>query len=321
MAESSINRYYPLKDIGFRDFWDICSHFQRVHVESNSVLYTINGVNDYIVLDEPDVAVILRKLSTTKEVITKFVARFYSNESKDDDSYQANELIYQSTSNGDLKVGLYFNGFNLSKLLLYKFENLIYTNYDLDDASELNVEFGKPCEVLTAVIDMRGFSVFCEQPNIESPYICGLMTAFYQMVKKSFFKYPPDLIKFAGDGVLAIWQTTVEDREIAIDVSLQGLVSLNSSWQIVRRSPNFTHGAPDEIGCGISFGLASVLSIGDDYIGRPINIASRLCGVCPGGRVYVDRSLPIKNDIYQKKQTRVRIKSYGEYNVWMVFAE
>jgi hypothetical protein len=52
------------------------------------------------------------------------------------------------------------------------------------------------------------------------------------------------------------------------------------------------HGAPESLGAGICFGLASHLEIGNDYIGRPINIASRLRGACPSSQVYDDRSAP-----------------------------
>ena len=110
------------------------------------------------------------------------------------------------------------------------------------------------------------------------------MSSFYNIANRGFSKYPLDLIKFVGDGYLVVWQTGVEDCKIAIDVCVEGTSALNSNWQILIQSLHFTHGAPEEIGTGISFGLASKLSFDNDYIGRPINIASRLCGVCPGGK-------------------------------------
>ena len=110
------------------------------------------------------------------------------------------------------------------------------------------------------------------------------MSSFYNIANRGFSKYPLDLIKFVGDGYLVVWQIGVEDCKIAIDVCVEGTSALNSNWQILIQSLHFTHGAPEEIGTGISFGLASKLSFDNDYIGRSINIASRLCGVCPGGK-------------------------------------
>jgi hypothetical protein len=56
--------------------------------------------------------------------------------------------------------------------------------------------------------------------------------------------------------------------------------------------------------------------VGDDYIGRPINIASRLCSVCPGDRVYVDRSVPNIPLQLKKEELVTHIKPYGRHNVW-----
>lgn len=319
MAQTTIQRHYAVPGLNFRDFWDLCSHFQRVHPEFNQVSYTIDGFKTYIVLEESDVSVVLRKLSENKEPIRKYVARFHSNQQGH--AHGASELIYRPQPYDDHQAGIYFFSDSVSKLSLYHFERQIYDNYETTEALEPQIEFGKPCEVLAAVIDMRGFSAFCEKPNIESPYTCGLMTSFYHMVRTTFSKYPPELIKFLGDGVIAIWQTNVEDRQVAINNCIEGSTSLHGKWQIIRRSEHFSHGTPAEIAAGISFGLASKLSFGDDYIGRPINIASRLCSVCPGGKIYVDKSVPRIPEEIERKDARVRIKSFGEYNIWTLFGD
>lgn len=315
MCADSIERHYPIPNLNFRDFWDICSHYLHVNPQYVQITYTIDGADEPIVSEETDVAVILRSLSAARENIQKYLAHFHTTSSNGDDG---TELTYFPQTHDYHGHGLYLSTHASSKLTLFKFEDLIFNNYDLADKMESSVEFGKPCEVLVSSIDMRGFSTFCEQPNIESPYLCGLMSSFYNVANRGFSKYPPDLIKFAGDGYLAIWQTSVEDRKIAIDVCVEGTSTLNSNWQIVRQSPHFTHGAPEDIGAGISFGLASKLSFDNDYIGRPINIASRLCGVCPGGKIYIDKSVPSMNPDIEMKKSRARIKSYGEYDIWIV---
>jgi class 3 adenylate cyclase len=315
MCADSIERHYPIPNLNFRDFWDICSHYLHVNPQYVQIAYTIDGDGDPIVSEETDVAVILRSLSGARDNIHSYIARFHTTSSNGE---EGTELTYYPRPHDLHDHGLYLTTSAASKLTLYKFEDLIFNNYDLADTMESSIEFGHPCEILVSSIDMRGFSTFCEQPNIESPYLCGLMSSFYNVANRGFSKYPPDLIKFAGDGYLAIWQTGVEDRKIAIDVCVEGTSALNSNWQIVRQSPHFTHGAPEEIGAGISFGLASKLSFDNDYIGRPINIASRLCGVCPGGEIYIDKSVPSMNPDIEMKNSRARIKSYGEYNIWIV---
>lgn len=315
MCAASIERHYPIPNLNFRDFWDICSHYLHVNPQYVQIAYTINSDDIPIVSEETDVAVILRSLSGIRDNIRNYIAQFHTTSMN---STEEAELIYFPQTHDHTKHGLYLRTNAASKLTLFKFEDLIFNNYDITDSIESSIEFGQPCEILVSSIDMRGFSIFCEQPNIESPYLCGLMSSFYNVANRGFAKYPPDLIKFAGDGYLAIWQTGVEDRKIAIDVCVEGTSELNSNWQIVRQSPHFTHGAPEEIAAGISFGLASKLSFDNDYIGRPINIASRLCGICPGGKIYIDKSVPSMNPNIEMKNSRARIKSYGEYNIWIV---
>ena len=318
MSLTAIKRLYKVPEL---DFWDICSHYQKVRPEYGHISYTLDTRDNHIVQEEADIGVVLSKINQSGERIRKYVARFSKGAGQPHGENNSTELVYRPEAFDSHKAGLSFSTDSMSKLALFKFEDQIYSNYSAADTHPFNIEFGKPCEVLSSVIDMRGFSTFCEQPNIESPYTCGLMSSFYHMVGNSVFKFPPELIKFAGDGVLAIWETSPEDRQVAIDVCVEGMISLNSKWQTVRRNPHFSHGAPEDIGVGISFGLASRLTIDNDYIGRPINIASRLCGVCPGGRVYIDKSVPSISNEFEKKDTRVRIKSYGDYGVWMISSD
>ena len=86
------------------------------------------------------------------------------------------------------------------------------------------------------------------------------MHSFYRLLIEQFSQYEPDLTKFAGDGYIAIWETTHEDRHIAIETCLKGVMNLEVMWQRVRVRSRFIHGAPEHIGAGVSFGLASTQS-------------------------------------------------------------
>jgi hypothetical protein len=316
MASTIIRRHYPIPDLGFRDFWDICSRFQTVHPEYKHVYFTIDGLESFLVLDEPEVSKVLKKLEGKEGTVRKYSARFYTSRTQYTDGYGVSELQYRPKTYDRYLKGLSFYSDSVGKSSYYQFEEEIYSAYPFIESNELEVEFGKPCEVLALVIDIRGFSLFCEQPDIESPYTCGLMSAFYNMVGRSLQRFPPEMIKFMGDGVLAIWETTPADREIAVNIALTAALDLRDKWSIVKDSPHFTHGAPEGIGSGICFGLASHLQIGDDYIGRPINIASRLCGACPANHVYVDRSVPNIPLSLKKEEYVAHIKPYGRHNVW-----
>ncbi len=310
-------RHYRLRNLDFRDFWDICSHFQRTHQEFTGISYTVEGKAGLILAGEWDVAVVLKKLAASRDEIRKIAARFYRTEEDFDFDRTDTQLVYLPDKFQGLESGLHYFTESFSKLKTYHFESVLYANYDLQPpVPEIEAEFGHPCEILAAIVDMRGFTAFCEQPTIESPYTCGLMSAFYSMISSGFCRYQPDLMKYLGDGVLAIWETSPGDRDIAIETCLEGISNFNRRWNEIRKGPQFTHGAPKDIGSGVSFGLASRLSVGNDYIGRPINLASRLCGVCQPGQALIDKSVPNVSADARTKEIKVRIKSFGDYPVW-----
>jgi class 3 adenylate cyclase len=317
MPNTVVKRHYAILNLEFRDFWDICSRFQTIHPEFDQVYYSIDGQNSVILLEEPDVAKVIERLKRSRQPVRKYSARFYSNTAQAlNDGSNLAEFNYQLPGPGQHKPGLSFYSDHVNKVDFYQFEEEIFTKYPSVDDTEIQVEFGKPCEILALVIDIREFSLFCEKPEIESPYICGLMSAFYHMVNRTLQRYPPEMTKFLGDGVLAIWETSANDRGIIVSEALESALSLRLKWSLVHGSPHFTHGAPKDIGAGICFGLASHLAVGDDYIGRPINIASRLCGACPGDRIYVDRAVPNLPLEIKKHEYVAHIKPYGRHNVW-----
>jgi class 3 adenylate cyclase len=316
MASPIIRRHYPIPNLSFQDFWDICSRFQTVHSAYKYVYFTVDGFDAFLVLDEPDVSKVLKKLRGKEQRVRKYSARFYTDRTQLTEDTGVAELHYRPHSHEFDLQGLKFYSDSVNKVDYYQFEEEIHTNYPFIETSDPEIEFGKPCEVLALIIDIRGFSLFCEEPNIESTYTCGLMSAFYHMVNSSLQRFPPDMTKFLGDGVLAIWETRPADREIAVNVALEAALKLRNQWKNVQDSPHFSHGAPEALGAGICFGLAGHLEAGDDYIGRPINIASRLCSVCPGNRVYVDRSVPNIPLHLKKEELVAHIKPYGRHNIW-----
>lgn len=313
----ALHRHYPIPDLNFRDFWDICCHYQRTHAKYRNILYTVEGYGQNLIENESDVSVVLEAVAENRNQIRRYIARFYLSPLSEPGDYGNSKLEYSAESVDFLPPGLHFYCSDDNKLIVYHFEDFIYNSYYVTQELHREVEYGLPCEILSAVVDMRGFSSFCEQPNIESPYTCGLMTAFYAMVRDGFKRYPPELVKFLGDGVLAIWQTSSKDRDIAIETCVEGLTHLASTWKLITMGPEFSHGAPVGIGAGVSFGLASKISIGNDFLGRPVNIASRLCGICPPSMVYIDRSVPSIGARPGIKETAVRLKSYGDQKIWM----
>lgn len=191
MESSTLHRHYRLSGLNFRDFWDICSHYQKVHSRYRRVLYTVEGFGMTLCANEADVAKVLSIVAANPQQIRGFTARYYMSLNSEPGDYGNAKIVYMPETTDFLDAGLHFFSENDNKLQLYHFEDYIYNSYTVPEEIEAEVEYGLPCEILAAVIDMRGFSAFCEQPNIESPYTCGLMTAFYAMVRRGFKRYPP----------------------------------------------------------------------------------------------------------------------------------
>ena len=140
----------------------------HVNPQYVQIAYTIDCDGDSIVSEETDLAVILRRLSGARDNIHSYLARFHTTSTNGE---EGTELTYFPRVYDFHDHGLYLMTNAASKLTLFKFEDLIFNNYDLADTIESSIEFGHPCEILVSSIDMRGFSTFCEQPNIESPYL------------------------------------------------------------------------------------------------------------------------------------------------------
>lgn len=311
-------KHYPLSNLDFRSLWDITSHFLGSHPALQHAVYTVESKHGPIVSDESDISLILQTIAKCDSPIQSTRVRLTTDANSTD--MPSAELAFFNRENVHYKPGLTLTSTASTKLSVFRFESKLFEHYEDLRETEPDVKFGDPCEILAAVVDIRGFSHFSERPNIESPYLCGVMGAFYQIIQRSFAKYSPEMIKFMGDGVLAVWQTTFEDRQYAVDAAIDGCLHLNRRYQRLRQSPHFTEGTPDSLGVGISIGLGSKLPFDGDYIGRPINVATRLCGVCPGGKVFVDQSVPNIDPNIEKRETTVEVKTYGKYYLWSIAA-
>ena len=101
MTDSKIERHYPVKPMDFRDFWDICSHLQRVCESITYTTYSIEGHNGTIVREENDVAYILQTLNQAKDKAAQIQADFYVG----DEEYPSSRLLYRVQSDSETAEG------------------------------------------------------------------------------------------------------------------------------------------------------------------------------------------------------------------------
>jgi class 3 adenylate cyclase len=145
-----------------------------------------------------------------------------------------------------------------------------------------------------------------------------MLSGFYNLILTSLNRYPPDVTKSLGDGMLAVWEIESKDRHLAVGNTVAGLCRLALEYKEFRGRSEFIHGTPEAIGVGISLGLASRFPDLDDYAGRPVILAARLCATCPGDHVLVDRRISAPRTEPPATETTAELKSFGDYPVWQI---
>ena len=122
-----------------------------------------------------------------------------------------------------------------------------------------------------AFIDLSGFTAFTEHQGDESTV--AVLTAFRGRVREIAARRGVRVTKWLGDGAMLSSADTA--AVVAMVVELADRIS-------------------DIVPLGIRAGLASgavIMFEGDDYIGRPANVAARLCDMAETGQTLATREV------------------------------
>ena len=159
---------------------------------------------------------------------------------------------------------------------------------DLGDISRK----GKYIQSLSAIFDLEGFTVFCNQVDshlVVPEFLTRFLEWIFQEISEQFVEGKkgttvtiwgslPFYAKFLGDGVLFLWDTEFSGGDTGIRniiVRLRRITKKYISDLLPILNKNFSN-PPSKLRCGIARG--QILSVGDekDYVGSCINIAARL---------------------------------------------
>ncbi len=164
-------------------------------------------------------------------------------------------------------------------------------------------------EITAMFCDLRGFTEFSESADPED--VMALLRAYHAAIGKIVHKHEGTLERFAGDGVMIIFNDPVQlpnpalqAVETAIEIR-EAMDKLLKTWRRMGHELGF--------GIGISHGYATLGTIGFegrfDYaaIGTVANVASRLCDEAKSGQILSsDRVLIAVEDA-------VRVEKVGEF--------
>jgi GAF domain-containing protein len=166
-------------------------------------------------------------------------------------------------------------------------------------------------EITALFCDLRGFTGFSENSDPED--VMALLRDYHEAIGQIIFKYGGTLERFAGDGVMVIFNDPVPVENPALQAVLMALdmraaiEALMEKWRLLGHDIGF--------GIGIAHGFATLGTIGfegrRDYaaIGTVSNVASRLCDEAKTGQILISPRVMLAVD------KAVTVEPVGEFEL------
>jgi GAF domain-containing protein len=166
-------------------------------------------------------------------------------------------------------------------------------------------------EVTALFCDLRGFTGFSESADPED--VMTLLREYHEAIGESIIKYSGTLERYAGDGVMVVFNDPVPVENPALQAVLMALemrdaiAALTETWRRWGHEIGF--------GIGIAHGFATLGTIGFegrfDYaaIGTVSNVASRLCDEAKPGQILISPR------VLTKVENAVKVEPVGEFEL------
>ena len=164
-------------------------------------------------------------------------------------------------------------------------------------------------EITALFCDLRGFTGFTESADAED--VMSLLGDYHAAIGEIIIKYSGTLERYAGDGVMVVFNDPVPVDNPALQAVLmalemrEGIGVLTERWRRMGHEIGF--------GIGIAHGFATLGTIGFegrfDYaaIGTVSNVASRLCDEAKPGQILVSPR------VLMAVEDAVTVESVGEF--------
>ena len=166
-------------------------------------------------------------------------------------------------------------------------------------------------EITALFCDLRGFTGFTESADPED--VMALLRDYHAAIGEIIIKYNGTLERYAGDGVMVIFNDPVPVENPALQAVLMALEvrdalgALTATWSRLGHEIGF--------GIGIAHGFATLGTIGFegrfDYaaIGTVSNVASRLCDEAKPGQILISPR------VLMKVEKAVQVEPVGEFEL------
>jgi class 3 adenylate cyclase len=166
-------------------------------------------------------------------------------------------------------------------------------------------------EITALFYDLRGFTGFTESADAED--VMALLRDYHAAIGELVIRYSDTLERYAGDGVMVVFNDPVPVENPALQAVLMALEvreaigALTETWRRWGHEIGF--------GIGIAHGFATLGTIGFegrfDYaaIGTVSNVASRLCDEAKPGQILISPR------VLTKVENAVQVEPVGEFEL------
>ena len=166
-------------------------------------------------------------------------------------------------------------------------------------------------EITALFCDLRGFTGFTESADAED--VMALLRDYHAAIGEIIIKYNGTLERYAGDGVMVVFNDPVPVENPALQAVLMALEVRDAIGALTERWRRWGHDIG--FGIGIAHGFATLGTIGFegrfDYaaIGTVSNVASRLCDEAKPGQILISPR------VLTKVENAVTVEPVGEFEL------
>jgi class 3 adenylate cyclase len=164
-------------------------------------------------------------------------------------------------------------------------------------------------EITALFCDLRGFTGFTESADAED--VIALLREYHAAIGEKIIKYSGTLERYAGDGVMVVFNDPVRVENPALQAVMMALEMRGAIGGLTGKWRRFGHDIG--FGIGIAHGFATLGTIGFegrfDYaaIGTVSNVASRLCDEAKPGQIL------ISSRVLVAVENLVKVEHVGEF--------
>jgi len=166
-------------------------------------------------------------------------------------------------------------------------------------------------EITALFCDLRGFTGFTESADAED--VMALLRDYHAAIGEIIIKYNGTLERYAGDGVMVVFNDPVPVENSALQAVLMALEVRDAIGALTERWRRLGHDIG--FGIGIAHGFATLGTIGFegrfDYaaIGTVSNVASRLCDEAKPGQILISPR------VLMAIENAVKVEPVGEFEL------